>query len=213
MFALIKAAPQMRRNTGGCAKMFGNNQGSHYLRRIWRPNRRSLLRASGASALGLLAGGVLTLAKDNPVRSLAIQNIHTGENLTTEYWAEGNYLPAALTQISHVLRDHMANETGPVDPALLDILHRLGRAIGTREALHVHAGFRAPSGKDRLIALTGGVPSRSLHLHGMAVDIALPGFRPADLYRAARSLQLGGAGFHAAGGLVHIDSGPVRHWS
>jgi uncharacterized protein YcbK (DUF882 family) len=193
--------------------MFGNNHGGHYLRRIWRPSRRSLLRAGGASAFGLLAGGVFSLAKNNPVRSLAIHNIHTGESLTTEYWAEGNYLPAALTRISHVLRDHMANETCPVDPALLDILHRLGRAIDTREALHVHAGFRAPSSKDRLIALMGGVPSRSLHLQGMAVDIMLPGCRPADLYRAARSLQLGGVGYHAAGGLVHIDSGPVQHWS
>lgn len=131
----------------------------------------------------------------------------------TEYWAEGDYLPGGLARAGHMLRDHAANEAGPVDPALLDILHRLGSAIGTREALRVHAGFRAPSSKDRLIALTGGVPSRSLHLQGMAVDIMLPGCRPADLYRAACSLQLGGVGYHAAGGLVHIDSGPVRHWS
>ena len=193
--------------------MLGNHHGNHHPGRIWRPNRRSLLRAGGVSVLGLLAGGVFALARDNPVRSLAIHNIHTGENLTTEYWAEGNYLPGALAQISHVLRDHKTNEAVPVDPSLLDILHSLGRAIGTRGPIHVHAGFRAPSSKDRLIALTGGVPGRSLHLQGMAVDIMLPGCAPAGLYRAARSLQSGGVGYHADKGLVHIDTGPVRHWS
>ena len=72
-------------------------------------SRRRLLR------LGLLAAAVPcvsapALALERPAlkyeRSLDFYNMHTGESLTTVYWIKGTYVPAALRDISYVLRDH-----------------------------------------------------------------------------------------------------------
>jgi uncharacterized protein YcbK (DUF882 family) len=53
-------------------------------------------------------------------RSLAFYNTHTGERLKTVYWQQGDYVPEALTDINHILRDHLANEVREIEPKLLD---------------------------------------------------------------------------------------------
>ena len=50
------------------------------------------------------------------------QLVPTGESLTTVYWSKGTYVPEALQEMSHVLRDHHSNQVKPIDPPLLDIL-------------------------------------------------------------------------------------------
>ena len=45
---------------------------------------------------------------------LAFDNLHTGEKLKVEYWAEGQYLPDALAQVNHVLRDFRSGEVHPL---------------------------------------------------------------------------------------------------
>ena len=57
-----------------------------------------------------------------------------------------------------------------------------------------------------------GVAKKSLHMRGMAVDVALPGRDLRQLYRAAKSLQAGGVGIYPGPGFIHLDSGRVRSW-
>jgi uncharacterized protein YcbK (DUF882 family) len=179
-----------------------------------RLNRRSLLGLGGASALSLLSGRAFSYGNVlDYSKKLSFHNLHTGEKLQSEFWAEGKFIPEALGQINRVLRDHRTNEISAIDPALLGLLHALQRKTGTQEAFHVISGYRSPASNAKLRAQSGGVASRSLHMDGKAIDIALPGCRLSDLRRAALSLRAGGVGYYPASGFVHVDTGRVRQWS
>src|ERR1035437_9228876 len=45
-----------------------------------------------------------------PERRLGFYNTHTGEQLSTSYWADGAYQPEGLMEIYHLLRDHRSEE-------------------------------------------------------------------------------------------------------
>lgn len=177
-------------------------------------NRRSLLGLGGACAFSLLSGRAFAYGNAlDRSKKLSFHNLHTGENLRTEFWAEGKFIPEALGEINRVLRDHRTNEISAIDPALLDLLHALQRKIETKETFHVISGYRSPASNAQLRAHSGGVATRSLHMSGKAIDIALPGCKLADLRRAALSLRAGGVGYYPASGFVHVDTGRVRQWS
>lgn len=175
-------------------------------------NRRRLLGLGGVCALSLLSGRAFANAL-SPSKILSFHNLHTGENLKTEFWAEGQFIPEALTQINRVLRDHRTDEISQIDPGLLNLLHAIQRKIETREAFQVISGYRSPASNAKLRALSGGVANRSLHMSGKAIDIALPGCRLSHLRSAALSLRAGGVGYYPSSGFVHVDTGRVRQWS
>ena len=177
-------------------------------------NRRGLIGLGAAAALGLLSRPALAYGNFlEQSKTLAFNNLHTGEKLRTEFWAEGKFIPEALVQINRVLRDHRTNEVSAIDPTLLDLLHALQRNTGIRESFHVISGYRSPASNAKLRAHSGGVANRSLHMSGKAIDIALPGCNLADLHKAALSLRAGGVGYYPASGFVHVDTGRVRQWS
>ena len=53
----------------------------------------------------------------------------------------------------------------------------------------------------------------SQHMLAKAIDIRIPGVPTAKLRDAALSLQAGGVGYYPLSQFVHVDVGPVRHWS
>ena len=176
------------------------------------PARRRLL------GLGLAAAGALVLpptawgARPAGERRLSLYNIHTGERLSTIYWAQGRYLDEALHRIDHVLRDHRDNSVHPMDPALLDLLVALQSRLGTHEPFHVISGYRSPATNARLRKVSTGVAKRSLHMQGKAIDIRLPGVELKTLRRTALAMKAGGVGYYPKSGFVHVDTGRVRHW-
>ncbi len=180
-------------------------------------HRRALLGFGAACAISLVSGralaaGDLGKAMDHAKR-LSFHNLHTGEKLRTEFWAQGKFIPEALSQINHILRDHRTNEVSRIDPALLGLLHALQCKVETGAAFHVISGYRSAASNAKLRAQSGGVANRSLHMRGQAIDIAIPGCGLADLRRAAISLRAGGVGYYPASGFVHVDTGRVRQWS
>lgn len=145
-------------------------------------------------------------------RSLAFENLHTGERLTATYWESGHYLLDAAQQIGWVLRDHRANSSHVMDPNLLDLLHALGQRLETHRPIQVISGYRAPKTNALLHKLSEGVASGSLHMDGKAIDIRIAGVDLKTLRDAARSLGLGGVGFYASSNFVHVDTGRTRTW-
>lgn len=145
-------------------------------------------------------------------RSLAFHHRHTGESLSTVYYADGRYLPQALEEINHLFRDFRTDSTRAVDPALLDFLHGLRRRLETDRAIEVFSAYRSPETNARLRREGVGVARNSLHMQGKAVDIRVPGFESSDLFRAAWSMQRGGVGFYGNSTFVHLDVGEVRTW-
>jgi len=175
-----------------------------------RVGRREWLAGFGAAALGLRGGAALA-ALDGP-RRLAFHHLHTGEDLDLVYRDGGGYRTDALVRINRVLRDHRTGDVAPIDPALLDLLHRLRRRMDSDAPFEVICGFRSAKTNEMLRAKSSGVAKHSLHLAGMAIDVRLPGRRLADLRDAAWGLQAGGVGFYAKSDFIHVDTGRVRRW-
>lgn len=146
-------------------------------------------------------------------RSLSFLHLHTGERLKTVYYADGRYLPAALKQINHLLRDYRVNEEKPVSPDLLDLLFALDRHLDTGEPFEVLSGYRSAETNAMLSQRTRGVAKHSLHMEAKAIDIRVPGIRTSDIAQVARGLQSGGVGYYPRRNFVHVDVGDVRTWT
>ena len=175
--------------------------------------RRSFLTSLVGTALTLAAPDVLASsaipARD---RELSFYNIHTGEKLSATFWSHGNYLDDGIEQISWLFRDHRAGSAYPIDTKLLDLLHQLQSTVERQGEFHVISGYRSPATNDMLRKSGSGVAKKSYHMLGRAVDVRLSGFDTLKLYKAARLLRSGGAGYYASSNFVHLDTGRVRYW-
>jgi uncharacterized protein YcbK (DUF882 family) len=148
------------------------------------------------------------------VRQLSFDNLHTGEKLKVEYWAEGQYLQDALEQVNHVLRDFRSGDVHPIAPRLLDLLSGLRVLLETTEPVSIISGYRSPKTNAMLRGERehSGVASKSLHMQGMAIDIRIAGRSLAALRTAALSQRVGGVGYYPQSDFVHLDVGRVRRW-
>jgi uncharacterized protein YcbK (DUF882 family) len=174
------------------------------------PSRRRFVSLLGASALGALPAW--SRAGALAPRALGFENLHTGEKLAVEYFAAGRYLDDARVAVNHLLRDFRSGDVGAIDTGLLDLLHALAAATGSRRAFQVISGYRSPATNEALRRRSSGVAGGSLHMRGQAIDIRLADVPLAALRDAARGLQAGGVGYYAASDFVHVDTGRVRHW-
>lgn len=173
--------------------------------------RRFLGMAGAAAAMGLAWPAEAARRVVRP-RVLAFQNLHTGEQLKTVYWADGRYLPGAMQHIDWLLRDFRTDQTHPIDLQLLDLLADIQARLQTHEPFQVLSGYRSPETNAMLASYSDGVAQNSFHLQGKAIDIRVPGRRLRQVRAAALSLQRGGVGFYPHSDFVHVDTGPVRHW-
>jgi uncharacterized protein YcbK (DUF882 family) len=175
--------------------------------------RRRFLMGAGAVFLAPASPALAKLAVGN-ARALAFENIHTGEKLKIEYWADGQYLPDALVDVNHILRDFRSGEIHPIAPQLLDLLSFLNGRLETAEPFSVISGYRSPATNALLRGEHehSGVASKSLHMQGMAIDIRVNG-RPLQALRNAALVQrAGGVGYYPQSDFVHVDVGRVRIW-
>ncbi len=177
--------------------------------------RRRFLRLCGlTAAAGLVpvqAWALVDRAQPSE-RTIALLNIHTGESLNRVYFADGAYLPEAMSAMNRLLRDHRTGEVKPIDGALIDQLYAVANRLGATEPFHVISGYRSERTNTALKRAGHGVAKRSFHLSGQAVDVRLPGVEYAALHRAARDLRAGGVGDYPRSDFVHMDTGPVRTW-
>jgi uncharacterized protein YcbK (DUF882 family) len=151
-------------------------------------------------------------ARASVPRTIAFQHTHTGEALSLTYAVGDEYLPQALGAVDRLLRDHRTHAVHPMDPALLDQMHRLSEITGTRSPFQIISGYRDPRTNEMLRSRSGGVARHSLHLEGRAVDVRLADVPLAELRDAALSLNAGGVGFYRESNFVHLDTGRVRRW-
>ena len=172
------------------------------------PARRPGLYGVGAGE----SGEVLAAQAGRPIRRVAFHNLHTGEVVDAVYWEQGAYVPDALSEVNHVLRDFRNGQTHTIDPRLLDLLDALSAKVETRSPFHVISGYRSPQTNAMLRRRSSGVAHDSLHMKGLAIDIRLADVDLPRLHQAALSLQGGGVGYYPSSDFVHVDVGPVRRW-
>jgi uncharacterized protein YcbK (DUF882 family) len=140
---------------------------------------------------------------------------HTGERLDVVYRRGDQYIPEALVELDHYLRDHRTGDVRHFDPRLFDLLYDLTASLGDSGGeVDVICGYRTPWSNEFLRTRNPhtGVAQHSLHMQAEAIDIRLPGIPTSELRDAALRLHRGGVGYYRSSDFVHVDVGRVRHW-
>lgn len=179
--------------------------------------RRRLLRTmAGGAALMAMPGLAAATVKSGATlkKRLAFAHTHTGEQLSVVYKVGNNYVPDAMVQLAHLMRDFRSGDVHPIDPGLLDILWQTQANLKSSAPFEIISAYRSPKTNTMLRGRSShtGVAKNSMHLSGQAVDIRLPGVALADVRDAALELRRGGVGYYADSGFVHLDTGRVRRW-
>lgn len=171
-----------------------------------------------ASVFAALFAGTMHAADRDTTASpeqyrLRLYHLHTGEHIDVVYRVGDHYLPGAVAQLDHFLRDHRTGDVKDYDLREFDLLHdlmaRLGRPDGT---IDIVCGYRTPWSNNYLREHGHGVALHSQHMEAKAIDIRIPGVPTAEVRDAALALHRGGVGYYDQSNFVHVDVGPVRHW-
>src|SRR5277367_2792120 len=185
-----------------------------------RKNSKSALWRWSLILLFLLApvlgqGGTESASPATREYRLRFYHTHTGERLNVVYRRGDQYVPEALDQLDHFLRDHRTGDVRHFDPHLFDLLHDLTASLGDSGGeIDVICGYRTPRSNEFLRTRSPhtGVAQHSLHMQAEAIDIRLPGIPTSDLRDAALRLHRGGVGYYRSSDFVHVDVGRVRRW-
>lgn len=176
--------------------------------------RRQLLLGGALAALTapwLRAESAMS-AREGQGQRIALQNLHTGEQLEVEYALNGAYDDAALGKLEVLLRDFRNDERHPIDPKLMDYLCTVAQSLGREPMFSVISGYRSPQTNQKLHERSSGVAQHSLHMQGRAIDVRMAGLDCAALAAKAMELRRGGVGYYRASNFVHLDTGAFRTW-
>jgi len=188
------------------------------------PSRRQALRQLG-TAMGVAASGLALssclggrrllpgFGQSDGERFLTLDNVNTKERMTVRYWLNGAFDLQGLEAFSYMLRDHHANVMTPIDPSLADLVWHMQQAVGHHGPVEVLSGYRSPETNRALRRRNRRAARNSMHMHGKAVDLRLPGVPVPDLKQVAIGMRAGGVGHYRRASYLHLDVGPVRTWS
>ncbi len=177
--------------------------------------RRGVLRAFAATAVVAApttskAFGLLRGAGD--YRRISMYSGRTGETLDTIYWIDGNYIPEALKEVNHFMRDWRTNQAKTMDARTVDIMAASLRIMDVSEPYLLLSGYRSPQTNAMLRSRSSSVARNSLHMKGQAADLRLKSRSVKQMAKAATSCSAGGVGSYYGSNFVHMDCGPIRTW-
>jgi uncharacterized protein YcbK (DUF882 family) len=155
---------------------------------------------------------VTTTVSKTDERQLSFYHTHTAESLTVTYFRDGQYVPTALAELNHFLRDFRTGDAADMDPAVFDILFDIQIGSGSSGIYQIISAYRSPVTNEMLRDKSNGVAKNSQHLLGKAIDVRLTDIETADLRDVALSLERGGVGYYEKSDFVHVDTGRVRRW-
>lgn len=178
----------------------------------FRPSRRALLGAfagiCAVAAAPVYAKAPGFLRGSGDVRRVRMYSQRTGESIDTVYFANGRYIPEALTEISYFMRDWRQNQVMKYDPHNVDNIAATLHLLDTKEPYLMISGYRTPQ-TNRMLR---GAASHSFHLRAMAADVRLKSRSVKQISGAAFACNGGGVGVYGRSNFVHMDCGPVRSW-
>jgi uncharacterized protein YcbK (DUF882 family) len=178
-------------------------------------SRRVLLGVFAATALVAAptygkAFGLLRGAGD--IRRIRMYSGRTGESMDTIYWLEGDYIPEAMKEINHFMRDWRTSDVKTMDGRTVDIMAASHRLLDVSEPFMLLSGYRCPATNAMLRSHSRGVARNSLHMKGQAADLRLKSRSVSQMAKAAEACASGGVGRYYGSNFVHMDCGAVRHW-
>ncbi|MBW3694809.1 DUF882 domain-containing protein [Vibrio sp. T187] len=176
-------------------------------------SRRQFLALSGGTLItASLAPSIAFASYPDQPRTIAMNNLHTGESLESCYFDGVNYVSDEMARINQICRDFRRNEVHPMDRRLFDQISQIQSLLGTQAEVQIISGYRSPATNEALRSKSSGVAKKSYHMLGKALDFRLDGVKLSQVREAAISLKAGGVGYYAKSNFVHIDTGPVRQW-
>jgi uncharacterized protein YcbK (DUF882 family) len=180
-----------------------------------RLTRRALLSVFAATTVVAAptmsnAFGFLRGAGD--IRRIRMYSGRTGESIDTIYWIEGDYIPEAMAEIEHFMRDWRNGRRHTVDARAIDIMAAAHNLLDAGEPYMMLSGYRSPETNAALRARSRGVARNSLHMQGQAGDLRMQSRSVSQMARAATACNAGGVGIYSRSNFVHMDCGPVRTW-
>ncbi|MFZ3033602.1 MAG: DUF882 domain-containing protein [Parvibaculum sp.] len=169
--------------------------------------------ALALTATALIAAPAIVKADAPYKRRLNMQSLNSGEKMKITYWVDGKYIPGALKEINWFMRDLRTNTATKMHTGLLDLLHEIDGLTPSNNPLYTMSGYRSPSTNAWLVAHSDAVDPSSFHMRGMAMDLTQDFSDPGMIYRVAKKLGRGGAGFYPnRHPFVHVDIGPPDTW-
>jgi uncharacterized protein YcbK (DUF882 family) len=158
-------------------------------------------RAQGVGQRSTLGDGKLTLFR--PV---------TNERASFDYRNEdGSYDAIAMDKIARFFRCRMTGQTHPIDPQLIEILDSIEDHF-EGHSIKLVSAYRSPTRNSVMRRSGRRVANNSLHMSGMAADIAIVGVPSYKVRNFAYSLGAGGVGYYRRRPFVHVDIGQMRTW-
>lgn len=179
-------------------------------------SRRSFIKASLLGSLAVFGNRsayAKTFSKDFQEGRLKLFNTHTEERLDVLYRnSKGEYDAEALKALNWIFRCHYTGQVTAMDIRTIEFLNSVEKKLGGGHEIHIICGYRSQEYNSLLRKEGRSVAKQSLHLHGQAVDIAIPGAALSDVRRIAIAMKNGGVGYYPGAGFVHLDSGNFRTW-
>jgi uncharacterized protein YcbK (DUF882 family) len=177
--------------------------------------RRALLGAFAATVVTAAptysnAAGFLRGSGD--IRRIRMYSGRTGERMDTIYWIEGKYVPEAVAEINHFMRDWRTDGVKSIDLRTVDIMSAAHNMLDVSEPYLLLSGYRSPQTNAMLRSRSRGVAKNSLHVKGQAADLRLSTRSVSQMARAAAACKGGGVGKYSGSNFVHMDCGVVRTW-
>ena len=177
--------------------------------------RRALLGAFAATTVAAAptfasAAGFLRGAGD--IRRIKMFSGRTGERIDMIYWIEGDYIPDAVAEINHFMRDWRTDGVKSMDLRTVDIMAAAHNLMDVNEPYMLLSGYRSPKTNAMLRSKSRGVAKNSLHMRGQAADLRLASRSVNQMAKAAVACRGGGVGRYSGSNFVHMDCGQVRSW-
>ncbi|HZD47790.1 MAG TPA: DUF882 domain-containing protein [Silvibacterium sp.] len=177
------------------------------------PFRKSIVAALAFFAFGSLSAIAADTPSTTPTYRLHLYHLHTGESIDIVYRVGDHYIPEAVAQLDHFLRDHRTGDVKDYDVREFDLLHDLMARLGhPNGVIDIVCGYRTPWSNNYLREHGHGVALHSEHMEAKAIDIRIPGVPTAEVRDTALAMRRGGVGYYGQSDFVHVDVGPVRHW-
>jgi uncharacterized protein YcbK (DUF882 family) len=192
--------------------------------------RRQLIAGGVLGATGLMMPAALTSAADPsylqasagpaparaalPEQRLALRCVHTGRRCDAVFKRGERFDSSGLAELDQGLRDWRTGDATAMDRDLLMLLANVRDTLGVAASTPflLISGFRSSATNAALHARSGQVATKSQHMIGRAVDIALDGIPLSRIRDAGLAMRRGGVGFYPKDGFVHLDTGRLRRW-
>ncbi|ABG32167.1 DUF882 domain-containing protein [Roseobacter denitrificans] len=178
-------------------------------------SRRALLGAFAATmvtAAPTFSNAAGFLRGSGDIRRIRMYSGRTGERIDMIYWIEGEYVPEAVKEVNHFMRDWRTDGVKSMDLRTIDIMSAAHNLMDADEPYMLLSGYRSPQTNAMLRSRSRGVAKNSLHVKGQAADLRLSTRTVSQMARAAAACKGGGVGKYSRSNFVHMDCGVVRTW-